>query len=160
MAKPFRFQSVHKRKKSDNEEEETTDCFPSFCRYRDCRERYVNLLVLSISRVNQFIILIQFFVCFRHSLICVGAAAGIAAAFSSPIAGLTFAMEEMSSHWSKSLTWQAFVCCILARGTAEVLHDLFSAIETSDHEGAHTFHLSESALFDVIKLNCRPVLLY
>lgn len=41
MAKPFRFQSVHKRKKKDDDEEteHTTECFPNFCRYRDCRER-------------------------------------------------------------------------------------------------------------------------
>lgn len=58
-------------------------------------------------------------------------------------------MEEMSSHWSKTLTWQAFVCCILARGTAELLHDLFSALE-NEHEDSHLYHLSESALFDVI----------
>jgi len=82
-----------------------------------------------------------------------GAAAGIASAFSSPITGLTFAMEEMSSHWSDRLTWQTFVCSILARSTTELLHSIFITLEFPDAErGFRTLQLSESALFDVRKL--------
>lgn len=64
-------------------------------------------------------------------------------------------MEELSTHWSLSLTWQTFVCCILARSTTELLHSITTTIE--HHEGI--FELSESALFDVmLKISCNPEL--
>ncbi|CAL8070215.1 unnamed protein product [Orchesella dallaii] len=138
MAQPLRCRCCVQNKKEHFDEKQSLQksCFPNICRYRDCRERY--------------------------SLICVGAAAGVAAAFSSPIAGLTFAMEEMSSHWSKTLTWQAFVCCILARSTAELFHSFLEAAETMDeHEGSYLMYLSESALFDmrhVLNLNIAVLL--
>jgi chloride channel 7 len=78
----------------------------------------------------------------------------VASAFSSPITGLTYAMEEMSTHWTSALTWQTFVTCIIARSTTELLHTVLSTLmEDSDAEDEaeiKVFKLSESALFDVI----------
>jgi len=110
----------------------------------NCYEKY------AVSYPNIALKILMGHIFSRYSLICVGAAAGVAAAFSSPIAGLTFAMEEMSSHWSKTLTWQAFVCCILARSTAELFRSFMDAAESvEEHGGSYLLYLSESALFDV-----------
>jgi H+/Cl- antiporter ClcA len=88
---------------------------------------------------------------YRYSLICVGAASGVASAFSSPISGLTFAMEEISSHWSKKQTWKTFVCCILARSTTELLQSLAFTLRDYKHK-MDILQLSESALFDVSRI--------
>jgi hypothetical protein len=113
------------------------------CRYRDCQERCEKFGFNTLENV--------FCLIFRHNLICVGTAAGVAAAFSSPITGLCFAMEEMSTHWSLGLTWQTFVCCILARSTTEFLRSITSTIEHKIEHGKEfgIFELGDSALFDV-----------
>lgn len=95
-----------------------------------------------------------------------GAASGVASAFSSPISGLIFAMEEIrynvnlnylfhyakfklycfSSHWSRKQTWRTFVCCIVARGISELLRSLFLIVK---QHGQGELTLSEKALFEV-----------
>lgn len=42
----------------------------------------------------------------RRNFISAGAAAGVSSAFGSPVGGLLFSMEEVSSFWSNRLTWQ------------------------------------------------------
>ena len=42
-----------------------------------------------------------------------GAAAGIAAAFSSPLGGILYSLEEVCSHWSSDLTWRSFLCVVI-----------------------------------------------
>lgn len=39
-----------------------------------------------------------------------GVAAGIAAAFRSPVGGLLFALEEVVSWWRPTLLWMVFFC--------------------------------------------------
>lgn len=45
----------------------------------------------------------------RIDFSAIGCAAGVAAAFRSPISGILFAMEEGSSFWSTRLTWRCFL---------------------------------------------------
>ncbi|KAE9601781.1 putative chloride channel, voltage gated [Lupinus albus] len=44
----------------------------------------------------------------RRDLIICGSAAGMAAAFRSPVGGVLFSLEEMASWWRSALMWRAF----------------------------------------------------
>ena len=50
----------------------------------------------------------------RHGLIMVGGAAGIAAAFNTPIAGIIFAIEEMARFYEERATGMLLVAVIIA----------------------------------------------
>ncbi|XP_015893920.3 putative chloride channel-like protein CLC-g [Ziziphus jujuba] len=60
----------------------------------------------------------------RRDLVTCGAAAGIAASFRSPVGGVLFALEEMSSWWRSALLWRSFfstaVVAIVLRALIDV----------------------------------------
>lgn len=62
----------------------------------------------------------------HREIISAGAAAGLAAAFGSPIGGVMFSWEEASSFWSRKVTWRCFLCTALAVLTLALLRNTAS----------------------------------
>mmetsp|Transcript_13825 Transcript_13825/g.37368 ORF Transcript_13825/g.37368 Transcript_13825/m.37368 type:complete len:858 (-) Transcript_13825:79-2652(-) len=63
----------------------------------------------------------------RSDMVAVGAAAGVAAAFRSPVGGVLFALEEMTSWWRKSLMWRCFFTTAVVSVTVRALMKTCSA---------------------------------
>jgi chloride channel 7 len=59
----------------------------------------------------------------KRELACAGAAAGVSAAFGSPIGGTLFMYEvsQPSTFWSFGLTWKIFFCSSISTFVLNVL---------------------------------------
>ncbi|GFO14219.1 chloride channel protein [Plakobranchus ocellatus] len=83
----------------------------------------------------------------RRNFISAGVAAGVSAAFGAPVGGLLFCMEEVSSFWSNTLSWQIFFCCIIATSTSDLFNSSFESFERVGTFGG--FRTSRYILFNV-----------
>ncbi|CAG9463089.1 unnamed protein product [Pedinophyceae sp. YPF-701] len=72
----------------------------------------------------------------RRDFVTAGVAVGVAAAFGAPVGGLLFAMEEVASFWTATLSWEIMLACtlaVLAMGLMESIQE--SLFEEGGHFG-------------------------
>ena len=83
----------------------------------------------------------------RRNFTAAGAAAGVAAAFTSPIGAMLFVLEELVSFWTLKLGWLIFFCSMMASFTS----DMFSSSVQEFHY-EQTFGMFKTEKFFVHKV--------
>ncbi|EAL69414.1 chloride channel protein [Dictyostelium discoideum AX4] len=90
----------------------------------------------------------------KRDFISIGAATGLAAAFGAPIGGVLFSIEEVSSFWSRQLTWRTFFTCVIAAFTTNFLLQGIGSSPDMHDTGLLTFGFSRLYLFRYSELLC------
>jgi len=93
-------------------------------------------------------------VVFRREFTTAGVAAGVSAGFNAPIGGLLFAMEDLSSFWTKTLSWQTFFCCVIATITAQIFNIAFYGFNYEGQFGAFSVQVrhKNTSHIDILSL--------
>lgn len=72
----------------------------------------------------------------KRDFIAGGTAAGVAAAFGAPIAGMFFALEEGTSFWSQPLTLRIFLCTVTSAAVVSIILRTGSAVGLQTANGS------------------------
>lgn len=86
----------------------------------------------------------------KRELMSSAAAAGVAVAFGSPVGGVLFSLEEVSSYFPARTMWKSIFCAIIALITIQRLlpinHNKMVMFEVSFHHQWHLFEVIPFAL--------------
>lgn len=64
-----------------------------------------------------------------REILTASSAAGVAVAFGSPIGGVLFALEEMTTHFPNRTMWKSFFCAMIATIVLQVKSGTWSVYE-------------------------------
>lgn len=97
----------------------------------------------------------------QRDFISAGAACGLTSAFSSPLGGMLFVLEEMATHFSVQLAWQVLLSCLSCMFVIEVVNSYWSGWKWATEPQAAAGHLRESAIamfyIDTVPENTVPL---
>tara|TARA_Y100001935_G_C17311050_1_gene516247 strand:+ start:7016 stop:8299 length:1284 start_codon:yes stop_codon:yes gene_type:complete len=83
---------------------------------------------------------------FEKALILAGGAAGIAAAFNTPLAGIVFAIEEMNRGFEKRITTIIIIAVIIAGGTASLILGPYHYFENANSNASNDLSIWIAAI--------------
>jgi chloride channel 7 len=82
----------------------------------------------------------------HRDFITAGAACGVTSAFSSPIGGLLFVMEEVATFMPMKLSWMVFVSCLACMLAIQVMNSYLTGWKLRDREGLSWGNFQDNAI--------------
>jgi chloride channel 7 len=97
----------------------------------------------------------------QRDFISAGAACGLTSAFSSPLGGMLFVLEEMATHFSVRLAWLVFVSCLACMWIIQTVNSFMSGWHLVDRSSMAAGNLREAAIamfyIDTVPENTTPL---
>lgn len=89
----------------------------------------------------------------KRDFVLGGAAAGVAAAFGSPIGGMLFSLEEAASFWNQNLIWRTLVASVVSSFTLNIVLSAYHSLKNFTFTGLFNLGKFDYPLtFDYIEL--------
>ncbi|GET91682.1 chloride channel protein, putative [Leishmania tarentolae] len=82
----------------------------------------------------------------QRDFISAGAACGLTSAFSSPLGGMLFVMEEMATHFSVRLAWLVFLSCLSCMWIIQTFNSFLSGWHLVDRSVMALGNLREASI--------------
>ncbi|KAK7195809.1 chloride channel protein [Novymonas esmeraldas] len=81
----------------------------------------------------------------QRDFISAGAACGLTSAFSSPLGGMLFVLEEMATHFSMRLAWFVLLSCLSCMWAIQTCNSFLSGWRLVDRSAMALGHVREAA---------------